>query len=114
MTALIDRDEDVDNVVECVGNMAELEWKFPIGSLIDNNLPQEVRAGLEKLHAGCRHAGPRRPRHPLGVRQGHGDHRPGGAAAGEKGQYDSRPPTEPAGAQPGLAVEAGRKVTEEL
>ena len=45
----IDRDEDVDNVVECIGDLAELEWKFPIGSLIDNNLPQEVRAGLEKL-----------------------------------------------------------------
>ena len=51
MTAHIDRDEHVDKVVECIGDLVELEWKFPIGSIIDNNLPQEVRDGLEKLQA---------------------------------------------------------------
>ena len=47
----IDRDEDVDNVVECIEDLAELEWKFPIGTIMDSaqNLPQEVRDGLEKL-----------------------------------------------------------------
>jgi hypothetical protein len=47
----IDRDEDVDNVVECIEDLAELEWKFPIDTIMDSaqNLPQEVRDGLEKL-----------------------------------------------------------------
>ena len=46
-----DRDEDVDNVVECIEDLAELEWKFRIGTIMDSaqNLPQEVRDGLEKL-----------------------------------------------------------------
>jgi hypothetical protein len=26
----------IDNVVECYGDLAELEWKFPVGSLIDD------------------------------------------------------------------------------
>jgi hypothetical protein len=50
-TPPIDRDEDVDNVVECIEDLAELEWKFPVGAIMDSaDLPQEVRDGLKKLN----------------------------------------------------------------
>ena len=41
----------MDNVVECIGDLAELRWKFPIGALIDSarDVPQEVIDGLETL-----------------------------------------------------------------
>ncbi len=41
----------MDNVVECIGDLAELQWNFPIGALLDSaqGLPQEVIDGLEKL-----------------------------------------------------------------
>jgi hypothetical protein len=57
----------IDNVVECYGDLAEPEWKFPVGSLIDDashlpkgvlisslidvedHLPEEVIDGLESL-----------------------------------------------------------------
>ena len=46
-----DRQFSIDNVVECYGDIAELEWKFPVGSLIDeaDDLPEEVIDGLESL-----------------------------------------------------------------
>lgn len=62
-----DRQFSIDNVVECYGDLAELEWKFPVGSLIDDagqlpkgvlisslidvadHLPEEVIDGLESL-----------------------------------------------------------------
>jgi hypothetical protein len=62
-----DRRFSIDNVVECYGDLAELEWKFPVGSLIDDashlpkgvlisslideadHPPEEVIDGLESL-----------------------------------------------------------------
>src|SRR4051812_33034762 len=62
-----DRQCSIDNVAECYGDIAELEWKFPVGSLIDDashlpqgilisslidaadHLPEEVIDGLESL-----------------------------------------------------------------
>jgi|SRR5271163_2226725 len=62
-----DRRFSIANVVECYGDLAELEWKFPVGSLIDDashlpkgvlisslideadDLPEEVIDGLESL-----------------------------------------------------------------
>jgi hypothetical protein len=39
-----DRRFSIDNVVECYGDLAELEWKFPVGSLIGDasHLPKGV------------------------------------------------------------------------
>ena len=50
-----DRQDSIDNVVECFGDIAELAWKFPISSLIDDeHLPREVKDELEKLaHAAA-------------------------------------------------------------
>ena len=49
----VDRNENVDNVVECIEDLAELEWKFPIGTIMDSaqHLSQDVQDGLEKLNA---------------------------------------------------------------
>jgi hypothetical protein len=63
----------LNNVVECYGDLAELEWKFPVGSLIDDDashlpegvlisslideadhLPEEVIDGLESLAQAAR------------------------------------------------------------
>jgi hypothetical protein len=50
-----DRDMDAENVVECIEDLAELGWKFPVGQIIDSaqNLPQEIRNGLEELQRAC-------------------------------------------------------------
>jgi len=50
-----DRQHSIDNIVECFGDIAELAWKFPIDSLMDDgHLPQEIENDLEKLaHAAA-------------------------------------------------------------
>jgi hypothetical protein len=49
--SLDDRQFSIDNVVECFGDLSELEWKFPVGSLIGDasDLPEEISDGLESL-----------------------------------------------------------------
>jgi hypothetical protein len=45
-----DRQDSIDNVVECLGDIAQLAWKFPISSLMDDeHLPQEIEDDLEEL-----------------------------------------------------------------
>lgn len=57
-----DRERIVGDAVECLGDIEQLQWKFPITSLMDHeHIPQEVQDGLDRLAeaaAVMRHEGP--------------------------------------------------------
>jgi hypothetical protein len=50
--SLTARQEDIDNVIECFGDITELAWKFPINALAeDGRHPEEVEEGIRRLSA---------------------------------------------------------------
>ena len=53
MTAIyespLDRQDDIDAVVQCLATLVNLQFEFPTGGLDDVRVPQEVQDGLEKL-----------------------------------------------------------------
>ena len=48
-----DYEQTLDDAQECLGDIAELEWKFPISSMIDyarqNGVPEAIIACLEDM-----------------------------------------------------------------
>lgn len=45
-----DRERFVGDIVECLGDIEQLQWKFPISSLMDHDdLSQEIQDSLDRL-----------------------------------------------------------------
>jgi hypothetical protein len=45
----VDRQDDIEKVVQCLGALVNLQFDFPNERLDDDHVPREVQDGLEKL-----------------------------------------------------------------